>query len=97
MQEGLQPSCKPSPAVHSRGTLDSQWANSFDELSLSHESNGTTLLSGRAVDQAALDGSLRKIRDLGLPLLSVREVEPGQANEPDGIADSDHKNKETHI
>jgi len=85
LQEGWRPSCKPC-----------QWANSFDGLSLSHESNGTTLLSGPAVDQAALDGSLRKIRDLGLALLSVREVEPGQSNEPDGIADSDHKNKETH-
>ena len=58
--------------------------------------NGTTILSGPVVDQAALYGLLRTVRDLGLPLLSVMEVEPRQVNGPDGNTDTDHTNKETH-
>ena len=53
-------------------------------------SDGTTILAGALVDQAALYGLLRKVRDLGLPLISVMHVHPNQANGPDGNADTDH-------
>ena len=69
--------------IRLKGHLDPRWANRFEGLSLSYGSDGTTVLSGPVVDQAALHGVLRKVRDLGLPLLSVMEVEPGQANLPD--------------
>ena len=69
--------------IRLKGHLDARWANRFEGLSLSNGSDGTTVLSGPVVDQAALHGVLRKVRDLGLPLLSVIEVEPGQANLPD--------------
>jgi hypothetical protein len=69
--------------IRLKGHLDAHWANRFEGLSLSYGSDGTTVLSGPVVDQAALHGVLRKVRDLGLPLLSVIEVEPGQANLPD--------------
>ena len=69
--------------IRLKGHLDARWANRFEGLSLSYGSDGTTVLSGPVVDQAALHGVLRKVRDLGLPLLSVIEVEPGQANLPD--------------
>ena len=62
------------------GQLDSRWATWFDGLTLTHESDGTTLIRGPVVDQAALHGLLRKVRDLGLPLVSVRYVEPDQSS-----------------
>jgi hypothetical protein len=57
-----------------------------------------TLLRGPVGDQAALHGLLRKVRDLGLPLLAVMEVGSRQANKPDGNTDTDrnHSNKETN-
>ena len=48
----------------------------FDGLTITLEENGDTLLTGPVVDQAALHGLLKKVRDLGLPLLSVNSVEP---------------------
>ena len=53
------------------GHLDARWAAWFDGLTLTHESDGTTVLHGPVVDQAALHGLLQKVRDLGLPLVSV--------------------------
>jgi len=58
------------------GHLDSRWADWFEGLSFTHESDGTTILFGPVVDQAALHGLLRKVRDLGMPLLSAIRVEP---------------------
>jgi len=52
-------------------------------LTLTLEDNGETLLTGSVVDQAALHGLLRKVRDLGMPLLAVNPVEPGQADAAD--------------
>ncbi len=66
--------------IRLKGHLDARWANAFNGLSFTHTSDGSTILSGPVVDQAALYGLLRKVRDLGLPLLSVMEVEPGQAD-----------------
>jgi hypothetical protein len=58
------------------GRLDARWASWFDGLDLSHESDGTTVLRGLVVDQAALHGLLSRVRDLGLPLVSVIRVDP---------------------
>ena len=54
-----------------QGHLDRRWAAWFDGLSLTHDPDGTTLLEGRVADQAALHGLLTKVRDMGLPLVSV--------------------------
>jgi hypothetical protein len=63
--------------IRLKGHLDSRWAAWFDGLSLSNESDGTTILHGPIADQAALHGLLQKVRDTGLPLVSVVRVEPG--------------------
>jgi hypothetical protein len=57
--------------IRIKGHLGRQWADQFEELSITLEEDGTTLLTGPVVDQAALHGILRMIRDLGAPLLSV--------------------------
>ena len=57
------------------GHLDSQWAEWFEGLSISHTQDGTTILAGPVPDQAALHGLLVKIRNLGLPLVSINQVE----------------------
>ncbi len=82
--------------IRLKGHLDARWAERFDGMRLSHASDGTTILVGTVVDQAALYGLLRTVRDLGLPLLSVWEVGPTQAREPHGDVDTDHKNRETN-
>jgi hypothetical protein len=76
--------------IRLKGHLDARWADRFAGLSFTLESDGTTILAGPVVDQAALYGLLRKVRDLGLPLLSVIQVDPKPANGPDGNADTDH-------
>ena len=60
--------------IRLKGHLDRRWAAWFDGLSLTHQSDGTTLIHGPIADQAALHGVLAKIRDLGLPLLSLRRL-----------------------
>jgi hypothetical protein len=62
--------------IRLKGQLDSQWTNWFDGLSITLEDNGDTLLVGPVIDQAALYGLLKKVRDLGMPLVSVKPVEP---------------------
>ena len=57
--------------IRIRGHLHPQWMDWFDGLSITLEEGGTTLLSGPVIDQAALHGILKKIRDLGMPLLSI--------------------------
>jgi hypothetical protein len=59
-------------AIRIRGHLDQRWADWFDGLSLTHDSDGTTLLAGPLADQAALHGVLNKLRDLGLPIISMQ-------------------------
>ncbi len=63
--------------------MSSQWSDWFDGLTITLEDDGQTLLTGPVVDQAALHGLLRKVRDLGLPLLSVTRIEPDQGDTPD--------------
>ena len=64
--------------IRLQGHLENRWAAWFDGLSLSRESDGTTLIQGPVLDQAALHGLLQKVRDTGLPLVSVTHVEPDQ-------------------
>ncbi|MBK9715655.1 MAG: hypothetical protein IPO81_30900 [Kouleothrix sp.] len=77
--------------IRVKGHLDGRWADRFAGLSFTHASDGTTILAGPVVDQAALYGLLRNVRDLGLPLVSVMQVAPKPANRPDGNTDTDHK------
>lgn len=65
--------------IRIRGHLDSQWTDWFDGFSITLEENGDTLLSGSVTDQAALYGLLRKVRDLGMPLVSVVQVQPNRS------------------
>ena len=60
------------------GHLDDRWAAWFDGLSLTHRPDGTTSLRGHVVDQAALHGLLQKVRDIGLPLISVTHSDADQ-------------------
>jgi hypothetical protein len=69
--------------IRLKGHLDNRWADWFEGLSFTHASDGTTILYGPVVDQAALYGLIRKVRDLGLPLVSVIHIEPKQADLPD--------------
>jgi hypothetical protein len=57
------------------GRLDARWAAWFDGLTVTQEPDGTTVISGRIADQAALHGVLQRVRDLGLPLMSVTREE----------------------
>src|SRR5215208_6804776 len=56
------------------GHLDSRWAAWFDGLTVGQESDGITVLSGPVADQASLHGVIQRVRDLGLPLISVTQV-----------------------
>ena len=60
--------------IRIRGRLDDRWARWFDDMELDVGADGVTTLSGRVVDQAALHGLLARLRDVGLPLLSVERV-----------------------
>jgi hypothetical protein len=73
--------------------LEDRWASWFDGLTLTRDADGTTLLAGPVVDQAALHGLLRRVRDLGLPLIAVSQVEPMQTSRPDDTTDTEH----THL
>ena len=66
--------------IRLKGHLDAQWAAGFEGLAITLEEDGYTLLTGPIVDQAALYGLLKKVRDLGIPLVSVNRVEPGTAD-----------------
>ena len=61
-----------------QGYLSESWADWFDEMDFTHECDGTTTLTGKVVDQSALHGLLKKISDLGLPLISVNQIDYGE-------------------
>jgi len=63
--------------IRVKGHLTERWADWFEGLTLTLEDNGDSRLTGQVVDQAALHGLLRKVRDLGLTLLLVMRVESG--------------------
>ncbi len=78
------------PAIYEiriRGHLGCQWGEWFGGVVVSPEDDGVTLLTGRVVDQAALHGLLKKVRDLGIPLISVNRLTPGQAERPQSKQD----------
>jgi hypothetical protein len=62
--------------IRIKGHLDRRWTDWFEGMTITLEENGDTLLTGPVVDQAALHGLLRKVRDLGMPLISAIRVEP---------------------
>lgn len=64
--------------IRTRGHLDARWAATLGVSTLIHEVGGTTMLRSDAMDQPALHGLLQRIRDLGLPLISVVRVGPEQ-------------------
>lgn len=66
------------------GHLDAHWTAWFDGLAVRREADGTTVISGSVADQAALHGLLQRVRDLGLPLVSVTRVETATADLADG-------------
>ncbi|MEJ2211834.1 MAG: hypothetical protein P8129_22745 [Anaerolineae bacterium] len=68
--------------IRVQGILDDKWSDWFDGFDIAPQAGGETLLVGPVADQAALHGLLAKIRDLGLPLLSVDQVRP-----PEGRAE----------
>jgi hypothetical protein len=87
MSNKLNPKADPNqPMVYQiriKGHLGPQWTDWFEGLTITLEEEGETLLTGPVVDQAALHGLLKKVRDLGMPLLSVNRVEPDQEDAPD--------------
>lgn len=83
MSDELKPTTEPSQPmayqIRIKGHLSRQWTDWFEGLAITLEDNGDTLLSG-LVDQAALHGLLKKVRDLGTPLISVIRIKPGQGD-----------------
>jgi len=70
--------------IRVRGQLDLRWADWFDGMAITPAGDGDTLLTGPVEDQAALLGLIRKVRDLGIPLVSVQSVEPDRADDKGG-------------
>jgi hypothetical protein len=68
--------------IRVKGHLDPRWEAWFDGLGLTTEADGTTTIQGPVADQAALHGLLQKLRDVGLPLVSVTQVDPDLGREP---------------
>jgi hypothetical protein len=69
--------------IRLRGRLHSRWSALLDGMTLTYDADGTTVLRGAVVDQPALHGLLARLRDIGLPLLSVAQVEP-EPSDTDG-------------
>jgi hypothetical protein len=69
--------------IRIKGHLGREWTDWFEGLTITLEDNGDTLLTGLVADQAALHGLLKKVRDVGMPLVSVNRGKPGQADIPD--------------
>jgi hypothetical protein len=68
--------------IRVNGHLGPRWAARFEGMTLTRDGDGTTVIHGSVVDQAALHGLLARVRDLGIPLLSVTRVEPDQPRAP---------------
>ena len=87
MSNKLDPQSDPNqPVIYQiriKGHLGRGWTDWFGGLTITLEEDGDTLLTGPVVDQAALHGLLKKVRDLGMPLISVIRIEPGRADAPD--------------
>ncbi len=64
--------------IRLKGRLDSRWAAWFDGLTVTQQNDGTTVIHGLVVDQSALHGLLTKVRDIGIPLISVTRIAPDE-------------------
>jgi hypothetical protein len=82
-REASEKAQPPVYQIRIEGHLGPEWSDWFGGLTIRLTDNGETLLTGTVVDQAALHGVLRKVRDLGMPLLSVTRGKSGQADAPD--------------
>ena len=71
--------------IRIEGQFGEQWTDWFDGLSITQEEGGTTLLTGPIVDQSALHGVLKKVRDLGMPLVSVNRIETDGYSNPNQL------------
>lgn len=71
--------------IRIEGHLDSQWTKRFDGMTITLEEDGETLLTGSVVDQAALHSLIRKVRDLGTPLVSVVRLDATQSGIPEDV------------
>ena len=82
--------------IRIEGHLDDQWTDWFEGLAISLEENGDTFLTGPVIDQAALFGLLKKVRDLGMPLISLDRIEPTRVNleNPQDAELTDKRNEE---
>jgi hypothetical protein len=72
----------PQYEIRVQGHLGARWAAWFDGLSLTNEDDGTTVIRGPVVDQAALHGVLQKLRDVGIPLVSLTQVSSDTSTTP---------------
>ena len=68
--------------IHVAGRLGPRWAAWFDPMGITARTDGTTVLRGSVVDQAVLHGVLQRLRDLGIPLISLRQLPPDPTHEP---------------
>lgn len=66
-----------------KGHLNKSWVDWFDGMIFTHQDDGTTTLTGEIVDQSALHGLLKRVRDLGLPLISVNQIDPDETGIPE--------------
>jgi hypothetical protein len=82
--------------IRLKGRLDARWADWFDGLTLTQESDGSSVLRGSVADQAALHGVLSRVRDLGLPLVSITRTEAAQPGARNTDTVHDHEDKEMH-
>jgi hypothetical protein len=64
--------------IRIKGHLGQQWTDWFDGMTITLEEGGDTILTGPVIDQAALHGLLKKVRDLGMPLLSITPIDPNR-------------------
>ena len=77
----------PQYEIRVTGHLGSRWAAWFDGLDLTTEDDGTTVIRGGLVDQAALHGLLQKLRDIGIPLVSLTQLDPEAPTSPTDLTD----------
>lgn len=87
MSNTLKPRFDPGQSIvyqiEIEGQLDYQWSDWFSGLTITLHDDGDTLITGPVTDQAALYGLLKKVRDLGMPLVSVKRIKPGEAGAMD--------------
>jgi len=80
MSDRLEPDQPTIYQIRIKGHLSQQWTDWFVGLTITLEENGDTLLTGPVVDQPALHGLLKRVRDLGMPLLTVNRLESNQVD-----------------